>query len=102
MAREKNKPVIDLQDDNFGAVLNWAVRYCLGRMTYAPSMTVEFITPLLPYLNDRTLWCFDSDIEERKRHRESFGMECDEEMWMRFWGAVIAERERRKENEGQR
>jgi len=25
---------IDVKDDNFGAVLNCAVRYCLGRQTY--------------------------------------------------------------------
>lgn len=89
------KPVINLQDDNFGAVLNWAVRYCLGRMSYAPSMTVEFITPLLPYLNYRTLWCFDKDIEERKEDGYSFGMDFDEAMWMRFWEAVKDEMERR-------
>jgi hypothetical protein len=93
-----NKPVIDLRDDNFGAVLNWAVRYCLGRMTYAPSMTIEFITPLLPYLNDKALWCFDEDIDSRKREGRGFGMDCDEIMWMRFWEAVKAERERRKAN----
>lgn len=100
MTREKRKPVIDLQDDNFGAVLNWAVRYCLGRMTYAPSMTIEFITPLLPYLNDKTLWCFDEDISERKRNGGSFGMDFDEEKWMRFWDAVKSERARRRENDG--
>ena len=95
MSRGKNKPVIDLQDDNFGAVLNWAVRYCLGRMTYAPSMTIEFITPLLPYLNNKTLWCFDEDIAERKRDGRSFGMDFDEERWMWFWEKVKAERARR-------
>ncbi len=97
MGRKKNEPVIDLHDDDFGAVLNWAVRYCMGRMSYAPDMTIRFITPLLPYLNDKTLWCFDEDIAERKKDGRSFGMDFDEERWMRFWEAVKAERARRKD-----
>ena len=97
MAKTKN-PVIRLDDDDFGAMLNWAVRYCLGRMTYAPSMTIEFITPLLPYLSMKTLWCFDRDIEERKRDGWSFGMDFDEEEWMRFWGKVKEEIRRREAN----
>ena len=84
MARNK-KPVIDLQDDYFGTVLNCAVRYCLGRMTYMPKLVCDYIRPLLPYLSDKTLWCFDKD--------------CDEEMWMKFWEDVKVERERRKADE---
>lgn len=98
MAKTK-KPVIDLQDETFGAVLNWAVRYCLGRMTYAPSMTIEFITPLLPYLSMKTLWCFERDIDERKKDGKSFGMDFDEEKWMKFWEDVKVEMERRNTDE---
>ena len=97
MARDK-KPVIRLDDDNFGAVLNWAVRYCLGRMTYAPSMTIEFITPLLPYLSNRTIKVFDQDIEDQKRYGLGFGMDFDEETWMRFWDKVKEEIGRREAN----
>lgn len=99
MARGKARLTIAPEDDNFGAVLNWAVRYCLGRMTYAPSQTIGFITPLLPYLSDKTLWCFDRDIEERKRNGGGFGMDFDEEKWMKFWEAVKVEMERREANE---
>ena len=35
---------IDLHDDNFGAVLNCAIRYCLGRRTYMPSYVIEIIS----------------------------------------------------------
>lgn len=102
MEREKNKPVIDLQDDNFGMMLNFAVRYCIGRMSYAPSETIRFIAPLLPYLNDRTLKCFDNDISERARQArngKSFGMDFDQEMWMAFWFAVQKEITRRMREE---
>ena len=33
MAKDKNAPVIDPADDEFGAVLNCAVRYAIGRRT---------------------------------------------------------------------
>lgn len=102
MARGKNIPVIDLQDDNFGMILNWAVRYSLGRMTYSPSATIRFIAPLLPYLNDRTLRCFDNDISERARQARngrSFGMDFDKDMWMAFWMAVQKEITRRMREE---
>ena len=39
---------IDPADDDFGMMLNWSVRYSIGRMTYAPSSTMEFIFPLIP------------------------------------------------------
>lgn len=92
-------PMIDPRSDDFGAMLNWAVRYSLGRMTYAPSMTIEFITPLLPYLSDKTLRCFDQDIEDQKRYGLGFGMDFDEEAWMKFWDTVKVEMERRTMDE---
>lgn len=58
------KPRIDLSDDFFGAVLNCAVRYSLGRNTYMPGLVIDFITPLLPYLSDKTLWCFEKDVKD--------------------------------------
>lgn len=94
----KYKPKIELEDDLFGEMLNWAVRYSLGRMTYAPGDTIQFITPLLPYLSDKTLWCFDQDISDHKRHGKIFGMDFDEEAWMRFWDKVKEEIGRREAN----
>lgn len=98
MARKSdNRPKIDLGDDFFGTVLNCAVRYCIGRMTYMPSLVTDFIRPLLPYLSDKTLWCFERDIEGAT----GYGMDMDKEMWMRFLAEVKAEIERRegKKNE---
>lgn len=93
---------IDPADDDFGMMLNWAVRYSIGRMTYAPGVTMEFIWPLIPYLSDKTLWCFDRDIEDHQKHGKSFGMDFDEKAWMRFWKAVKDEIQRRDEVSGKR
>lgn len=86
------RPSIDPSDDNFGAVLNCAVRYALGRRSYMPYLVTSFITPLLPHLSNKTIWCFKRDLEECR----DFGdPEIDELTWREFWRRVIAEDIRR-------
>lgn len=85
----KKIPKIDLQDDNFGAVLNCAVRYCIGRRTYMPGLVQDFIRPLLPYLSDKTLWCFAQDIERESNLGDPL---IDEPGWKRFLEEVQSER----------
>lgn len=89
------KPKIDLADDDFGSILNCAVRYALGRETYMPSLVIDFITPLLPHLSDRTLWCFDQDITEQRYYGGYGDKTIDEPVWMRFHAAIRKERTRR-------
>jgi hypothetical protein len=91
----KKKPAINLGDDFFGAVLNCAVRYAMGRQTYMPGLVIDFITPLLPELSSKTLWCFDQDITEQRWFGGYGHPEIDEPGWMRFHEAVRAERTRR-------
>ena len=87
---------VDLQDDNFGTMLNCAVRYALGRRTYMPSLVISFITPLLPKLSSKTVWCFDQDVTDA-RYTGGYGDPCDTNDWLRFLAAVRAERTRRGE-----
>ena len=91
------KGTVDPTNDNFGAVCNCAVRYCLGRRSYMPSLVFGYITPLLPELTDKTLDCFERDISERKRTDFDFGDSCDYETWDAFYKAVYKEIEGRKE-----
>lgn len=88
---------VDLTDDNFGTMLNCAVRYALGRRTYMPSLVIGFITPLLPKLSSKTVWCFDQDVTDAKYYPGGYGDACDEKDWLRFREAVRAERTRRGE-----
>lgn len=55
---------ITRQDDRGGAVLNWAVRYSLGRYTYAPSLTIGVIRPMLPDCSTKTVAVFVQDVGE--------------------------------------
>lgn len=75
---------LDVKDDFFGAVLNCAVRYCLGRTSYMPGLVIDYITPMLPRLTKKTLWCFECDIEGC----ENYGMDMDKEKWMEFLAKV--------------
>lgn len=90
------KGMVDPANDDFGAVCNCAVRYCLGRRSYMPSLVCRYIISLLPKLADRTLDCFERDIEERKLTGFDFGDSCDYETWDAFYKAVCNEIERRK------
>lgn len=80
------RPTIDLSDDSFGAVLNCAVRYALGRRSYMPYLVTSFITPLLPHLSKKTIWCFRRDLEECR----DFGdPEIDKPIWEQFLQKVM-------------
>ena len=96
---DEPKGLIDPANDDFGAVFNCAVRYCLGRRSYMPSLVCRYIISLLPELTDKTLDCFERDIAERKRTGFDFGDSCDYETWDAFYKAVCNEIEGRKGNE---
>ena len=72
------------QDQDTGFMVLAALRYCHGRMTYAPSLMVEWVKKYWRYMNDNTQELI------RKEHREymqsvfSKGMECDRLTWESF------------------
>ena len=85
-------------NEDFGAVLNCAVRYCIGRQTYMPGLVIGYVTPLLPSLDDRTLRVFERDLSDAKY----FGDEqIDKPMWMAFYRSVVEEMDRRAKVNGQ-
>lgn len=90
------EPVVDPKSDDFGTILNCAVRYAVGRRTYMPSIVIGYITPLLPQLSSKTLWCFDQDVTDAK-YTGGYGDPCDEKDWLRFLEAVRTERTKRGE-----
>lgn len=89
----KKKPVIQLEDQDFGTILICAVRYSLGRRTYMPSLVQDFIRPLLPYLPNKTIWCLEKDIS----CAESYGdPHIDEPGWIHFLSGIQTEIQTRK------
>ena len=49
-------------DDDFGCIINSAVRYSLGRSSYMPSTTVKFVLKYIMVLDVRTITVMIEDI----------------------------------------
>lgn len=72
------------QIDLFGAVLNCAVRYCIGRMTYMPGLVTDWIMQHCHgLLTAKTIGVMKRDIDEA-RAGDGLGMSCDYATWLRF------------------
>ena len=88
-----NQKIYINPDDDFGLILNCAVRYSLGRQTYVPGSVCSFIAPLISKLSDRTLWCMVQDIASA----DSYGDErIDKPVWMKFLADIKHEINRRR------
>lgn len=99
MPKKKAEPpriIVEANDDFFGAVLNCAVRYALGRRTYMPGLVMEQIRKWLPLLSEKTLWCFEQDIARAQRDEALGDPNIDAPGWMRFLSEVQEERAKRR------
>ena len=50
--------------NHFELMMISALRYAIGRYTYMPSVTIEYIRYLIPQLSPKTLYIMKRDIEE--------------------------------------
>ncbi len=89
-------------DDEFEEILISAERYSLGRMTYVVPDYVWYVTPLVPYLSDKTLDILLRDLIECSMRVDPenpglnpWGMEQDEREWKKLWKAIEDEQKRR-------
>ena len=57
-------------DDDFGCIINSAVRYSLGRYTYMPSTAAEFVLKYLNYLDKKTISVIICDIDEALKNED--------------------------------
>ena len=72
-------------DKTFESILICAVRYAIGRRTYIPSLVIDYITPLLPYLSDNTLRLMANEITEYESYEGGLGDEkIDKPYWEQF------------------
>lgn len=87
-------------DDMFCEMMNWAVRYALGRRTYAARDTARYMIRVMKMLDDKTIHVMLRDINEHEKF-DDLGDECDATEWMNLKEAIEKEIERRKNNEHQ-
>lgn len=83
-------------NDHLGEMLNWAVRYSLGRRTYAVMDTCNYIKPLIKDLSNRTLYCMLRDIKDQKK--DGYGDQCDIDNWMELLDLIDKELARRTDS----
>lgn len=60
---------------DFELMMISALRYAIGRYTYMPSVTIEYIRYLIPQLSAKTLFVMKRDIDEEIERCERMGRE---------------------------
>ena len=77
-------PLLEINKD-FETILLCAVRYAIGRQTYIPSLVIDYITPLLPYLSEDVLKLIANEITEHDTYEGGLGDEkIDRPYWIDF------------------
>ena len=69
-----------IYDDDFGCILNSALRYAIGRHTYMPSLVMNYIRKHIDVLDERTISAMINDIEIEAKS-ESLDMRED---WLKL------------------
>jgi len=67
-----------IYDDDFGCIINSAVRYSIGRHTYMPGVVVGFVRRYLHILDNKTLSVMIEDID---REIQFFGSVDQQDLW---------------------
>lgn len=83
-------------DEDFGVIVNAALRYAIGRHSYLPSTVVDFIRKYIPVLDDRTLHVICTDIEKELRSTESVD---NPEIWKGLMDECRTELEQRQKEQ---
>ena len=60
---------------DFELMMISALRYAIGRYTYMPSVTIDYIRYLIPQLSAYTLYIMQRDIKEEVERYERIGRE---------------------------
>ena len=71
-------------DKNFETILLCAVRYAIGRQTYMPSLVIDYIAPLLPYLSYWMLGLMAAEIIDHNYEGGLGDEKIDKPYWLDF------------------
>lgn len=72
-------------DDDFGCVMNSAVRYAIGRHTYMPEVVCNFVRKYINILDKKTIGVMIDDIDKELK----LGID-QEELWISLRDELIA------------
>lgn len=79
------------RDEDFGALVTCAIRYAIGRRTYMPKLVVDYVKPLVPELDTKTLWVIRSDIDRQERFDALGDPAIDAPLWRGLYEVVQKE-----------
>lgn len=87
---------INITKSNLGFILLCAIRYCLGRLTYASVIVQGIVLDNMSLIENGDLSIMIEDIEEA-RDRDNLGdKNIDKPNWLAFLEALKSEQEGRK------
>lgn len=87
-------------DKYFGTICVCALRYCMGRQTYMPTLVQDFCRRHIARFDDNTIRTMIDDIDFAERTGQSMGDdEIDRPDWYRFKKILENEKERRVNHE---
>lgn len=89
-----------ITQEDFGTLAICAIRYCQGRQTYMPNLVREIVAPHLPDLSDKDLAVMIWDCEFQEKTNLYGDERIDKPGWIRWKELLIAERDRRKGEQG--
>lgn len=81
-------------DDDFGCVINSAVRYAIGRHTYMPGVVCDFVRRYLAILDIKTIDVMIEDITSELK----FGID-QEELWLGLRNDLVERKTNMKKRE---
>lgn len=85
-----------VEQDDFGTLCICALRYCMGRQTYMPSLVRGIIRPLLPLLSNKDISVLIQDCDFQKKYDMYGDATIDKPGWIEWEQEVIAEKARRE------
>lgn len=88
---------INISQEDFGTLCICALRYCMGRQTYMPSLVQGICKAHLSELSDGSIDIIYEDCKDQKRMNLWGDERLDKPDWLRWHDAVAEERKRRKQ-----
>lgn len=80
---QDNITLLSVNMNDFQFVCNCAVRYALGRRTYAVSIVVEFVQSHMDQMDILAVNSMIRNIEAQADYGEkAYGDDCDKKLWM--------------------
>lgn len=83
----KMKPDIKLDmegDEDTGAIIIFALRYCVGRRSYAPSLVIEWVKRHWNVISPLDQAIIYRDLKDDFGSEREMGDDCDLARWLEF------------------